>query len=283
MGKVRRKVIIRQSLVTYDDLLEIEKSVERDQSEPSQLFAAEIHIADQVFQVRKDFRGQPEFNESHIIGLIEAISVGGPLEPICVTPIGDKFYLVDGHHRYFAYLSCKWEREIPVKVFKGTLAQSEAKAGEENNKDKLPVSKQSKLEFAWTLTRRGGLSIAQLVQTSGRAEGTISEMRRKIRDIEGRGEHPWDYTWEGAKKMVPKSESFDRDSWIDEKSTALAQRICADTSLKVVKWPEVLVDAIEKISPELPRRLVELWHDLAEEVASFEVEYEDQDGETLDI
>lgn len=283
MGKPKRKLIIRQSHVTFEELAEIERTIRRTEAQPTTLSLEDIHVADKVFQIRKDYRGEPEFDHEHIIGLVDAIGISGALDPICVTAIGDKFYLVDGHHRFFAYLTAEWPYSIPVSVFAGSLVEAEGKAGEENHKNKLPVSKESKLEHAWTRTRRGGLSIAQLIKTTGVSQGTIANMRRGLRSIQEKGGDPWQYTWKSYLRGESKSESFDRETWVDQKSTELAQRICADRSFKVVQWPEVLVEAIKKVSPGLPYKMVELWSDIAEDFVQHIVQEEGLGAELLDI
>lgn len=283
MGKAKRKIIINTSDTTFEDLLKIEQSEARNTSSPNRLSLDRIHIADQVFQVRRDYGDNPEFDRGHIIGLIDAIENTGALDPICVTAIGSNFYLIDGHHRYFAYKSAGWDKAVPVCVFSGSLAEAEAKAGEENHKNKLPVSKENKLEHAWKLTRRDIWSIAELTVKTGCASRTISYMRAKRKELLEQGLDPWDYTWKGIKQDQTKSESFDRDQWIEEKSNELARAIGADPSYKILKWPEVLAEAIRKVSPELPRKLVEQWHDIAEEVVSFETDNDDINIDSLDI
>jgi ParB-like chromosome segregation protein Spo0J len=40
---------------------------------------------------------------------------GTPLDPILVYLVGERFYVMDGHHRLAAYDTAKWTGNIPVR------------------------------------------------------------------------------------------------------------------------------------------------------------------------
>ena len=78
-----------------------------------------------------------------------------PLDPILVTAVGKKFYVVDGHHRLEAYRLAKWRKEIPVRYFEGNLKEAQEEAWRRNYKNKLPMRHADKLEAAWRSVRGG--------------------------------------------------------------------------------------------------------------------------------
>ena len=64
----------------------------------------DIHVAEKVFQ----WRGSPDKDQwdrrNHIHTLAKAIKEQGrPLARLLVLPVGDHFYVIDGHHRLAAY------------------------------------------------------------------------------------------------------------------------------------------------------------------------------------
>lgn len=286
MGKAKQSIAQVTSEITYDELVEIEQTTTRRPDRPTSLPIDDIHLADLVFQLRKDFRGTPEVNRDHIRSLMGALRDGTRLDPVLVTPVGDKFYLVDGHHRFIAYKSVEWTHPVPIRVFAGSVAEAELEAGCENHKDKLPVSKQSKLEHAWTLVKRDIHSIARITQATGASPRTISNMRVKRTEIIERGDDPSAFSWKDAKEGWRRDDDYDREGWIESKASELAKRMCEDRSVKLVQWPEVLVKAIEMVSMDLPRRLVQCWPDVVLDVVDiFEEErrQEQEDLEALDI
>lgn len=72
-----------------------------------------LYVAGDVFQ----WRGNQDRweRENHIYNLATALrNQGTPLERLTVWPVGDKFYVIDGHHRLGAYDTAKWSKDIPV-------------------------------------------------------------------------------------------------------------------------------------------------------------------------
>ena len=68
---------------------------------------AEIHVATPVFQWRLEDEDLLA-DERHVWDLVSALELKDPpepLDPILVTAIGQRFFVVDGHHRVDAYLT----------------------------------------------------------------------------------------------------------------------------------------------------------------------------------
>src|SRR5258706_1898839 len=94
-----------------------------------------IVIAEKVFQWRltnEDLGAR----DDHILELANIIAATGkPLDAILVFHAGDKFYIVDGHHRLAAYDTAGWTKVIPVTVGEGSLEQAGDSSLKRNSKN----------------------------------------------------------------------------------------------------------------------------------------------------
>ena len=84
------------------------RTEKRREDRPLTLRFKDIHVADQVFQwrIREDNLAA---DIAHIRELARTIrDKWKPLDPLLVTPIGQRFYVVDGHHRLEAYRLARW-------------------------------------------------------------------------------------------------------------------------------------------------------------------------------
>ena len=61
-----------------------------------------------------------------------------------MLPVGEHYYVIDGHHRVDAYHSAKWSRPIPVEVFHGTVDEARIEALVRNSKDKLRMTSRTR-------------------------------------------------------------------------------------------------------------------------------------------
>ncbi len=120
---------------------------------PTQLTLEEIAVLPELFQPRY------EVSDYHVRALKSAVSAnrGEPLDAVLVWWSGERWYLLDGHHRLDAYERHNAEhpdrpiRKTNVKTFCGTLAEAMMCAAGANSKDKLPMSQQDKSNAAWRL------------------------------------------------------------------------------------------------------------------------------------
>src|SRR5262249_6457851 len=111
----KHRIVDIGTSVSMEDLRRIEVEHPRiHKGLPSELALEDIYVANNVFQWR--------FSGANIAALEEHTKVlmrvledhGKPLDPIVVTQIGDRFYVIDGHHRVQAYRSVKWSSMVPV-------------------------------------------------------------------------------------------------------------------------------------------------------------------------
>ena len=113
---------------------------------PTALKPSDIHVASKVFQWRLP-RRNIEPSDMHTLELVRVIQDGETaLPPLLVYLIGERFYVLDGHHRLRAYRSVGWTRKIPVEVFTGTLEQARKVALQRNSRNKLPMTREGKSE-----------------------------------------------------------------------------------------------------------------------------------------
>ena len=107
----RHKLVVLQSDETFTHLAKMAKRTKVADEVPKALKPDDIHVAPRVFQWR--LRGRNiEPSDMHTLELVRVIQDGEtPLPPLTVYLIGDRFYVLDGHHRLRAYRSVGWKRQ----------------------------------------------------------------------------------------------------------------------------------------------------------------------------
>lgn len=252
----RLKITLPSTGLTYEELKDIERTSERRQDRPATIPLGELHTAEEVFQPRI-LTGSECVDVEHVRTLLAPIRDSGyPLGRLLVTPIGDRWFVIDGHHRLAAYIAHGLDRAIPVDIFEGDVDAAEAKAVGENSKDKLPMSKDSKLEKAWALTLRKTHTIAVIVGSTTISSKTVSNMRARMREL---GDDAVNYTWKQAKRGDMTQEDFDFSAWIEREAGEMAERVCKVPNKKVLQQPEVFARMIEMVNPQMIGGLLEQW------------------------
>jgi hypothetical protein len=172
--------------------------------EPEVLNRDQITTMVAVFQPRA-LTGSFFASERHIENLKAAL--GHPerphyLDPLTVWWVGDRYYVIDGHHRRLAYQRANVSTAIPVRLFRGSMAQAMAYSAAANSRDKLPMTKQDKLNRAWLLTVVGGVSKREVENTCGVSRGSVTEMRRTLADLRKMGtpqDEVVEFSWREAR------------------------------------------------------------------------------------
>lgn len=139
-----------------------------------------------VFQPRS-LDGNHADSDQHVRDLIKVLKAtkGAPLDPITVWYGGQRFYVIDGHHRLEAYKrhhGGKAHVAIPCVEFKGTLVEAIELAGRDNHKNKLQMKQDDRLNFAWRLVCIGGLTVERICRASGVGDRILTTMRKKLRE-----------------------------------------------------------------------------------------------------
>lgn len=232
-----------------------------------------IYVAEGVFQ----WRGGPQQDrwerENHIFTLATALrNQRTPLERLTVWPVGDRFYVIDGHHRLGAYDTAKWKKDIPVEVFSGTLDQARLRAIAGNVRDKLRMTTPQKSAAAWRITKEniGNLSAEQVAETTTVGRRTAFEMKKVWKELnertdlteEQRAELPA-MTWKQARDLrdgVVSAEDFDVEGWKEKKAEELAELIRrTNVEAGMLKDAEVTAMALQQLGGRLPEMLIEEW------------------------
>ncbi|WP_449410513.1 ParB/RepB/Spo0J family partition protein [Methylobacterium komagatae] len=263
MPRKRVEIDYVSTEVTYEQLKKIEKGTSKSKTDIKELLLDDITIADNVFQPRYFSEGG-KLDGYHVLDLIAGIKVSknGPLAPMLVFPLGGKFYLVDGHHRYAAYRSMKptpWfsDKPVPVEVFEGDLDGAVLECGIRNNQNKLPMCATSKQEYAWNLVKLDVGSIKEQHLASGLAKSTISRMRNTLKELGATKAQG--LQWSEVLRLNRQQSERDSEAYFDLKALQLAEAIKKSTDLKLVKHYDVLANAIELIHPTLTNNLIMHW------------------------
>jgi hypothetical protein len=175
------------------------------------LSAFDIKIKPEVFQMRVS-NNEDDIIDSHThIQNLTEILREEDLDPVVIYTIGSEYYLIEGHHRYQAYMATLHMEKprigkVPVILFKGSPKEAILHGMKVNNKDKLNTSKEQKLEQAWSIIRnKDNLSIKETHLLTGIATRTISNMREHVKE---NGETP--LFWRDTKKTSSQGSPSDR-------------------------------------------------------------------------
>jgi hypothetical protein len=200
-----------------------------------------------------------------------------------VTPIGDRFFLLEGHHRLEAYHKVRWQKGVPVRYFVGTVSEAQDEALLLNIKDKLRLSRAEKFDAAFRLLKQGAKTYEQIKDVTTVSLRTINTMAKVLR------EHPkvldetsWRRAWSAYQmQLVPDSDARHED-WQEEKAQKLAKQLIKNVGVGFVRDPDITARALEIIDENLPKALVYEWLEIAEDVL-LEVVQEDnnEDAEKL--
>ena len=233
---------------------------------------ARIVVAEKVFQWRNT-REDVGARDDHILEMANAIaSTQKPLESILVFKAGDKFYVVDGHHRLAAYDTAQWTRGIPVTVGEGSLEQAADAGLKRNSKNKRNMSHKEKKEAAWKLGKREPrLTREAIHEMTTVSPSTQDGMRRLLKKLKDAGETPEavdDMTYAQAlgKQWADEgSPKFDADTWLSEKADKLVKKMeDAGIGFLLRQDHEVAAMALLRVDAGLAKSLVSEWAFLPE-------------------
>lgn len=216
-----------------------------------------------LFQPR-ELDGRKLEGERHIANLKDAI--GSPTKPNYLDPLtvwwgGDRWYVVDGHHRRHAYLQAGVHKGIPVTVFQGTLEEALAYSVEANSKDRLPMTLEEKLDRAWLLTVYSGLSISRVCASCAIAHGTVEKMRKHKKELKAAGKTEGDLmalTWREAqdtlKGIAPKPKST---GWRAQMVRDFERRLRKNFGQTMFKNADIFAAALSVLDKRFPMWLME--------------------------
>lgn len=209
----------------------------------------ELHLQD-IEAVPELFQPRGGIDERHVSELIKAIKAVGALDPVTVMVIGQRFVLIDGHHRIEAYGAAGWASPVPVRYFGGTPEEAVLVAGEANSKAKLPMDNADRQNFAWRLVVIDRHSKTEVARASGISEAQVAIMRRAKRTLgEQAGDHvSWFRARLAANGMEQDRNNDDdeRDKWMDEVAERYADGMAKKFSTRLAHNPEIAAMALAK-------------------------------------
>lgn len=244
------------SETTYESLRAAESIEQNPTERPAELHLKHLHVAPTVFQWR-DLQLTQTADDAHMRELVRVLlDSKAPLDPLLVAPIGAKFFIIDGHHRFDAYHTVDWKRPVPVEYFGGSLREAQIEALRRNSKNKLPITPRDKFEAAWRLLRQGGeASQASIAQAATIARRTVSTMAKVLKDHPQAGT----MTWREARKFQWDNVPEGTDDWRLAKAQKLASQWAKNLPPNFAAHADIVAMALEILNADFPRQLVHYW------------------------
>lgn len=250
----------------------------RPTTSPTTLPLADIHPLPEVFQPRTD---SSQFEQDdHVRDLVRAISLHGqPLEPLTVIWLQDKYVIVDGHHRYLAYVASKLSypdmmSSVPVTEHQGSFDEAVKYSIEVNRKAKLVMTKEERIESAWQLYLAGAEfygSYRKLAALTGVGLGQPTAFKDGVEAMK-KLELPYEaYTWKEVLSAKRGIVTYDED-WKEREAKDWARRLLKTFGSQMKKHPDVFADALmERLGESAFKVLAQQmqWHLIDEDELGF--------------
>ncbi|MBM2715851.1 ParB-like nuclease domain-containing protein [Mesorhizobium caraganae] len=237
---------------------------EGPQGDPDVLDLEELRTLECVFQPR-DLSFREGDHEAHVDTLKKAI--GKPEKPQYLDAItvwwgGDRWYILDGHHRRLAYERAKVKKGIPVRAFTGTVEEALAQSVSLNSKDKLAMSLRDKMNTAWRLTAYTDYSKSKIAAECGVGERSVANMRsirRALIDLGKSAEKMAGMAWAEAQLEARGEQKLeiDQDAATEKRAKGYAKSIARALKDRPHKDPEGFARALQMLDERLPMRLLE--------------------------
>lgn len=244
---------------------------------PTCLPPATIYRESALFQPRYDsIAFAPGRSEDHIDRLARIARAGTPLDPVKVIAFGQRWYLVDGHHRMAAYEAAGWTKPIPVTPRHSELTGDARiswaiqESVVDNKKNRLAMNDADRCDAAWFAVARGdGLSIKELSDLYGVGTSTVSNMRRTWRELQERdgsvtiADAASTWNWRRAKRRLQELLGTDREFDDEDVFDAVRRRKLAKRLKNVMDMnpsPRLLFETIEMYEPGLVTSMV-IYHE----------------------
>jgi hypothetical protein len=270
--------------VTYDELSKIARGKPAKADGRKRVPVTELFVAEKVFQWRSP-HADLQAEERHMRELMRNLDQGGELAPIVVMAIGDKLYVVDGHHRLAAYAGLG-KKAVPVHHFAGSLQDAWLKSLDANIHDKLPITTQDKYEAAFTMVkhklrrdltmtweeiaRRTTASVRLVYKMQSTLKIALAEVEATKLALANAGteeaehrafENPYDWSWpETLQRLKDKTEPYEPgEEFRNEHARRMADQIMSKVKMNLTANPDITAMALRMISEQLPRALIEEW------------------------
>jgi len=249
---------------------------------PTSLPLDSIKYATGVLQPRT-LNGERSLSDEHIKDLVKLIKDSDThlLDPVVVWWSGKNWRCLDGHHRLVAYKEANSKlrlktpiTDIPVEVFVGSFDEAHAHAIRLNNKIKLNMSFEDRMESTWqqvcldTKRERKLSEIAALTKVS---VGLVEKMRRYHRMLltdetlwEDTGFQkvprvPEEISWNMARQIVEGRKVLRDygDAEMKAEAKALGYKLRKTCGAMLSKKPTITALALREYSRQLPKVLIQ--------------------------
>ena len=233
---------------------------------PQTLDRKEISRLISVFQPRQ-LEGRLAEDEAHIRTLVQA--VGTPERPKYLDPVtvwwgGDRWYVIDGHHRLVAYKRAGINSRIPVTVFEGNVDEAMAQSAAANSKDRLIMRQDDKMNFAWRLTLVSDLSKQQVVDACSVSYGSVGNMRKVKSVLLENGAHTIEELlntpWKDAQSEavgLERDENFSPEDAVKKRAVRYREAIYRALGSQPFTDPEAFALALADLDSRFPERLMQ--------------------------
>ena len=253
------------------ELLKLDRFSRAPGIPPSELDLGAITVIDVLFQPRETsllFRAGA--SEKHVENMSRVVTQGRLLAPLIVAAFGNSWILLDGHHRYQAYLEADRRKPVPVEVAESSLrGESRIKWAvtlsiELNSRDKLSMSASDKMESAWRLTVLEAGSKKEVSVATNASTSSIATMRQTREYLLAHGVKPRrlaGMTWRDAKWERRRAENSDFDPVRPEAYEARLRALIMGLSAHMggeAPPLSILKAALEEIRPGIIRDLFRL-------------------------
>jgi ParB-like chromosome segregation protein Spo0J len=227
---------------------------------PNGLPITAIQLSPAVFQARyQSLAFAPGHSEKHIRRLTSVARKGQELDPIKVVGFGDKWFLIDGHHRLEAYKRANWLREVPVQAMFSPLTGRDRVnwaaqvSTTENGKDRLNISDSDRCDAAWRAVVQNHGSKRQTALDFGVSERTVANMREAKLALERHGEKTgglMSFGWRQVAYEVRRREALTDENTFDfeeAKRRKIAKRLVP--VLQMRPSAQLLLELLEAARP----------------------------------
>jgi hypothetical protein len=260
-GHVHKTLLDLSGNETVADLeAAIKKTAAGDAPSPVELPLKHIRVADAVFQWRLS-NEDVAAKEAHVHTLVRALQDKDPLDPLLVFPVGKQAYVIDGHHRLAAYRAVKWSGPVPVRAFKGALDAARIAALRSNVKDKLPMTRDEKMEAAWRLVKAGNLPVLKIKEATTISRSHIYNMQTVLQKLAEKDEDATNLSWKRARWELreEKPEMTDED-YIQRDARKMVDALLRHSiGQGMSKDVRVTARALEMLNGSLPWNLMYEW------------------------
>ncbi|PIB25695.1 hypothetical protein BFP76_00760 [Amylibacter kogurei] len=247
---------------------------------PRKLPLSELAIEYQVFQQRelagRDLAGTVTYHVDNLLRNLRA-ETDCRLDPIIIWFTGRRWTILDGHHRYAAYLRYIGEEGetadnfyVPVKVFMGTFEDAFDLSLSANKKISEPLTASERSNAAWRRVCLDALednswqiSKKELAKRVTVSEAQVAKMRSAYLKISNANilfnSKPIDLTWTEALEFANGGRVV-RDFTPDEqeiKAIDIAKRMGATFGKSLVSDPETFLLGLDRYSSQLHNQIIE--------------------------